>query len=63
MEVKMKVYLDNNVLVDVEAGTYTVSQFLSCKDCEYYYSEAHMDELLEGRAVGIYISWLLRFVS
>ncbi len=51
MEGEMKVYLDNNVLVDIEAGTYTVSRFLSCKDCEYCFSEAHMDDYLRFKLI------------
>lgn len=43
----MKVYLDNNVLVDIEDGRYTVNDFLA-KDAEYYFSDAHMNEILEA---------------
>lgn len=44
----MKVYLDNNVLVDLENGKYGLSDFLSIQNAEYYYSEAHINELLEA---------------
>ena len=45
----MKVYLDNNVLVDIEAGKYSANTFLSIPDVAYYYSDAHMNELLEAK--------------
>ena len=45
----MKVYLDNNILVDIEAGKYSVDMFLSIPDAAYYYSDAHMNELLEAK--------------
>ena len=44
----MKVYLDNNVLVDLEDDKYGLSDFLSIQNAEYYYSEAHINELLEA---------------
>lgn len=45
----MKVYLDNNVLVDIEAGKYSVDTFLAIPNVAYYYSDAHMNELLEAK--------------
>ena len=45
----MKVYLDNNVLVDIEAGKYSVDTFLAIPNVVYYYSDAHMNELLEAK--------------
>lgn len=45
----MKVYLDNNVLVDIEAGKYSAEMFMSMSDVAYYYSDAHMNELLEAK--------------
>ena len=45
----MKVYLDNNVLVDIEGGKYSADTFLSIPDVSYYYSDAHMNELLEAK--------------
>lgn len=45
----MKVYLDNNVLVDIEAGMYQLEIFCALPDVEYYYSDAHLNELLEAR--------------
>jgi len=45
----MKVYPDNNVLVDIEAGKYSVEMFLATPDVAYYYSDAHMNELLEAK--------------
>ena len=44
----MRVYLDNNVLVDIEDGKYNLSDFMSIPDVEYYYSDAHLIELLEA---------------
>lgn len=44
----MKVYLDNNVLVDIEDGRYSLSDFLLVQNIEYYYSDAHLSELLEA---------------
>ena len=32
----MKVYLDNNVLVDIEVGKYSTDTFLSISDVAYY---------------------------
>jgi len=48
-EENMKVYPDNNVLVDIEAGKYSAEMFLSISDVVYYYSDAHMNELLEAK--------------
>lgn len=45
----MKAYLDNNVLVDIETGKYSVEDFLSIANTVYYYSDAHLGELLEAR--------------
>lgn len=45
----MKVYLDNNVLVDIEDGKYKVEAFTIRPNTEYYYSDAHMNELLEAK--------------
>ena len=45
----MKVYLDNNVLVDIEAGMYSAEDFVGVSGATYYYSEAHMNELLEAK--------------
>ena len=44
----MRVYLDNNVLVSVEDNTYSLTDFLSITGAEYYYSNAHICELLNG---------------
>lgn len=44
----MRLYLDNNILIYIENGKYELSQFLSVSDAEYYYSEIHMDELMNG---------------
>lgn len=44
----MRIYLDNNILIYIENGKYDLSQFLSVSDAEYYYSEIHMDELMNG---------------
>ena len=44
----MKAYLDNNILIDIEYGKYLLSEFLSVPGIEYYYSDAHLGELLEG---------------
>lgn len=45
----MKVYLDNNVLVDIEAGKCPVESFLTIPNTDYYYSDAHLNELLEAK--------------
>lgn len=45
----MKIYLDNNVFVDIEMGNLTTESFLAKKDCLYCYSDAHLNELLEGK--------------
>lgn len=45
----MKVYLDNNIIVGLEEGDYNLSLFKSFSDVEYYYSAAHVDELIEGK--------------
>ena len=45
----MKVYLDNNVLVDIEQGKFKEEVFLSRSNTKYYYSDAHLGELLEAR--------------
>lgn len=45
----MRVYLDNNVLVDIETGKFSVNTFSTIPHVEYYYSEAHLNELLEAK--------------
>lgn len=44
----MRVYLDNNILVDIEDGVYGSDAFLSIPEAKYYYSNAHISELLNG---------------
>ena len=44
-----KVYLDNNILVDVENGVYRMEEFLINPHVLYYYSDAHLNELLEAK--------------
>lgn len=44
----MLVYLDNNVLIDIEEDIYVLNDFLSIPMVEYYYSNAHIYELLNG---------------
>lgn len=44
----MKVYLDNNIIVGIENGEFDFASFKSIVDVEYYYSAAHIDELIEG---------------
>lgn len=46
-----KIYLDNNVFVDIESGIYNLSDFLSLEDVEYYFSSAHIEELIEGQNI------------
>ena len=45
----MKVYMDNNVLVDIEVGKYSVEDFTGMSGATYYYSDAHINELLEAK--------------
>lgn len=45
----MNVYLDNNILIEIEDGKYRVSDFLSVEKALYHYSDVHMSELLEAR--------------
>ena len=45
----MKVYLDNNVLVDIEAVKCSVEDFTGMSGATYYYSDAHLNELLEAK--------------
>ena len=51
----MKVYLDNNVLVDIEYGKCRVSDFLSKPYVAYYYSDAHLNELLKQLVIQKYL--------
>lgn len=44
-----KVYLDNNILVDIENGVYRMEEFLINPHVLYYYSDAHLNELLEAK--------------
>lgn len=44
----MRVYLDNNVLINIEENVYGQKDFLSISGAEYYYSNAHISELLNG---------------
>lgn len=49
----MRVYLDNNVLIDLEENVYSLADFLSITKAEYYYSNAHISELLNGEDCSI----------
>lgn len=49
----MRVYLDNNVLIDIEDNIYSLKDFLSITGSEYYYSNAHISELLNGEEKSI----------
>lgn len=51
INVRMKVYLDNNILIDIEMGRYPLHAFESLPDMEYCFSDAHMNELLEAKAI------------
>ena len=44
----MRVYLDNNILVSIEESIYGLKDFVSIPGAEYYYSNAHISELLNG---------------
>lgn len=44
-----KAYLDNNVIVDIEDGKYSVEQFLNKDNYAYYFSQTHIEELLEAK--------------
>ena len=44
----MKVYLDNCILVDIEKGKLSLSDFCQIRGTEYFFSFAHMDELCRG---------------
>ena len=44
----MRIYLDNNILVDIENEAYSFDEFCSIHNAEYFYSEVHMDELMNG---------------
>ena len=46
---QMNIYLDNNVLVDIEAGKYQLETFCALPNVDYYYSDAHLNELLEAK--------------
>lgn len=45
----IKVYLDNNIIVDIEDGKNLVDLLLNRGDCAYYFSQAHIEELLEAK--------------
>jgi hypothetical protein len=44
-----KAYLDNNIIVSIEDGDHSVEQFVCKNDCAYYFSQAHIEELLEAK--------------
>lgn len=44
----MRIYLDNNILVDIENEDYSLNDFCSVPNVDYFYSEVHMDELMNG---------------
>ena len=43
----MRTYLDNNVLINIEEDNYTLKDF-KIPGVEYYFSNAHIRELLKG---------------
>lgn len=43
----MRVYLDNNVWVDIENGIYSIDAFKQA-DAEYFFSDNIIEELLEA---------------
>ena len=44
-----KAYLDNNIIVDIEDGMYSLEQFLCKERYAYCFSYAHIKELLEAK--------------
>lgn len=44
-----RVYLDNNILVNIESGSYRIDSFVEPTQLLYYYSDAHLNELLEAK--------------
>ena len=46
-----KVYLDNNVIVDIEYGNLNLSDFLSLQNVKYFFSPSHIEELIEGEKI------------
>lgn len=44
----MRVYLDNNILVNVENNSLEIDSFIKNPLVDYYYSETHIDELING---------------
>lgn len=46
-----KAYLDNNILVDIEYGNLKLAGFLSYRDICYYFSSAHIEELIKGEGI------------
>ena len=46
-----KVYLDNNVIVDIEYGNLNLSDFLSLQNVKYFFSPSHIEELFEGEKI------------
>jgi len=47
----IKVYLDTNVLIDIENNDNCKKHFLGIPNVEYCFSYSHLDELAEGRSV------------
>jgi hypothetical protein len=45
---KTKVYLDTNVLINIEEGTSDFNSFMRNKEVDYYFSSAHLEELIDG---------------
>ena len=44
----MTAYFDNNILVDIESGVIPRERLLSSPEVTFFFSQAHMDELMNG---------------
>ena len=58
----MNVYLDNNIIVDVESRGLSIVN-LTMKGIQYYYSSAHIEELIEGENVGVNVQQRLSTID
>ena len=58
----MNVYLDNNIIVDIESRGQSLDSLIT-QNANYYFSAAHISEMIEGENKGVTVSHRLKTIN
>lgn len=58
----MNVYLDNNIIVDIESRGLSLDRLIT-QNANYYFSAAHISEMIEGENKGVTVSHRLKTIN